>query len=153
VAPRGLQTRPDPPFTLGCFPVEFLDILVKVHSLNITVHRSQSLTVVVASTVRIVSNRIMVRKRQYRYKLISGPARNLFPRLLQTPALGHTAICHVYKRIYPIQWKVHRIHNTLIFGTGVKFCICDSALAALAFALKYCDIMVLTLSDCWIVGR
>jgi hypothetical protein len=153
MAPRGLQTRPDPPFPLGCFPVEFLDILVKVHSLNITVHRSQSLTVVVASTVRIVSNRIMVRKRQYRYKLISGPARNLFPRLLQTPALGHTAICHVYKRIYPIQWKVHRIHNTLIFGTGVKFCICDSALAALAFALKYCDIMVLTLSDCWIVGR
>lgn len=152
MAPRGLQTRPDPPFTLGCFPVESLDILVKVHSLNITVHRSQSLTVVVASTVRIVSNRIMVRKRQYRYKLISGPARNLFPRLLQTPALGHTAICHVYKRICPIQWKVHRIHNTLIFGTGVKFCICDSALAALAFALKYCDIMVLTLSDCWIVG-
>jgi hypothetical protein len=85
MAPRGLQTRPDPPFTPGCFPVEFLDILVKVHSLNITVHRSQS------------SNRIMVRERQYRYKLISGPARNLFPRLLQTPALGHTAICHVYK--------------------------------------------------------
>jgi len=82
MAPRGLQTRPDPPFPLGCFPVEFLDILVKVHSLNITVHRSQSLTVVVASAVRIVSNRIMVRERQYRYQLISGPARNLFSRSL-----------------------------------------------------------------------
>ena len=82
MAPRGLQTRPDPPFPLGCFPVEFLDILVKVHSLNITVHRSQSLTVAVASAVRIVSNRIMVRERQYRYQLISGPARNLFSRSL-----------------------------------------------------------------------